>query len=96
VEDNAAVISALIGSNASLNPRGILFFEPKAAKGGKGGRDTAGVYRDPWGNAYSINLDTSYDNRITTNGQTHLTTVIVSSPGGTNPAATNNIISNVR
>jgi prepilin-type N-terminal cleavage/methylation domain-containing protein len=92
--DNAGVISALIGSN-SLNPRGIVFFEPKIAKGGKAGMD-GGVYKDPWGNPYTFMLDNSFDNRITAYGQTNFTTVIVSSPGGTNAAATNSIISNVR
>jgi prepilin-type N-terminal cleavage/methylation domain-containing protein len=93
--NNATVLATLTTSN-SLNPRGVVFFEPKAAKGGKGGLDTSGVYRDPWGNAYTIMLDTSYDNRITAYGQTNFTTVIVSSPGGTDPAATNSLISNVR
>jgi hypothetical protein len=87
--DNAAVMNALIGSNAALNPRAIVFFEAKAAKGGKGGLD-GGVYKDPWGAAYSISLDTSYDNRISTN----LTTVIVSSTGGSTD--TNKAISNVK
>lgn len=89
--DNAAVISALTGSNA-LNPRGVVFFEPKMAKGGKGGLD-GGVYKDPWGNAYTIMLDTSYDNKLSAYGQTNFTTVIVSSPGGTDASATNNLIS---
>jgi prepilin-type N-terminal cleavage/methylation domain-containing protein len=92
--DNASVIAALTGSN-SLNPRGVVFFEPKIAKGGKGGLD-GGVYKDPWGNPYTFMLDNSYDNKITAFAQTNFTTVIVSSPGGTDATATNNIISNVR
>lgn len=88
--DNASVIGALTTSNA-LNPRGIVFFEPKMAKRGRGGLDGT-VYRDPWGNPYSFSLDTDYNNRISN----HFTTVIVSSPGGTNPASTNSIISNVQ
>lgn len=92
--DNAAVIAALTGSN-SLNPRGVVFFEPKVAKGGKGGLD-GGAYKDPWGNPYTIMLDTSYDNKISAYGQTNFTTVIVSSPGGTNAAATNNLISTAK
>ncbi len=92
--DNAAVIEALTGSNA-LNPRGVVFFEPKVAKAGKGGLD-GGVYKDPWGNAYTIMLDTSYDNKISAFGQTNFTTVIVSSPGGTNTSATNTLIANVK
>lgn len=86
--DNSDVISVLIGSN-SLNPRGIIFFEPKTARQGRNGLD-GGIYKDPWGNAYSFTLDTDYDNKIGTN----FTTVIVTSPGGTNASATNNLISN--
>ena len=96
MEDNTAVIRTLIGSNVALNPRSVVFFEPKMAKGSKGGMDTAGAYRDPWGNTYSITLDTSYDNRITTNNQVHFTTVIVSSPGGTNLNDPKRIISNIK
>lgn len=91
---NAEVVAALTGTNA-LNPRGVVFFEPKQAKGGKGGLDN-GVYKDPWGNPYTIMLDASYDNKIDAFGQTHFTTVIVSSPGGTDTAATNKVISNVK
>jgi hypothetical protein len=83
-------MSILTSSNAQ-NPRGIVFFEPKMAKQGKGGLDGT-VYKDPWGNPYTVTLDYNYDNKIGTN----FTTVIVSSPGGTNAAATNNLISNVR
>lgn len=92
--DNATVIEALTSSNA-LNPRGVVFFEPKIAKSGKGGLD-AGVYKDPWGNAYTIMLDTSYDNKINAFNATNFTTVIVTSPGGTNANATNTLISNVK
>ena len=87
--DNSAVITVLIGSNNTLNPRGIIFFEPKMARQGRNGLD-GGIYKDPWGNAYSFTLDTDYDNKIGTN----FTTVIVTSPGGTNASATNNLISN--
>ena len=91
---NAEIISALTGSN-SLNPRGVVFFEPKQAKGGKGGLD-GGVYKDPWGNAYKIMLDTSSDNKLSAYGQTHFATAIVESPGGTDAKATNKVISNVK
>lgn len=92
--DNAAVLTALTGSN-NLNPRGVVFFEPKQAKGGKGGLD-GGIYKDPWGNAYTIMLDTSYDNKITAYGVTNFTTVIISSPGGTDNSDPTKIISNVK
>jgi prepilin-type N-terminal cleavage/methylation domain-containing protein len=93
---NSDIISALTKTN-QLNPRGIMFFEPKIARRGRGGLDGT-VYKDPWGNPYTFMLDTSYDNRIVALGQTNFTTVVVTSPGGTNSAETNvsRIISNVR
>ena len=96
--DHASIISALTSTN--LNPRGIIFFEAKAAKQGKGGLDGA-VYKDPWGSAYVFALDTSYDNRITTDvgsGRTnYLTTVIVQSAGpDTNASTKTDNISNVK
>jgi prepilin-type N-terminal cleavage/methylation domain-containing protein len=98
--DNAAIISALTTTNPALNPRGIVFFEPKIAKAGKGGLDGA-VYKDPWGMAYAFALDTSYDNRITADvgagSQNHFTTVIVQSGGpDANLSARTDNISNVR
>lgn len=81
--DNPAIISALIASNPSINPRNIIFFEPKIARAGKNGLDQAdgNKYKDPWGNAYSFILDTDYNNKITNQGQVAFTTVIVTSPG---------------
>jgi prepilin-type N-terminal cleavage/methylation domain-containing protein len=73
--DNATIIATLTRSN-SLNPRGIIFFEPKMARQGRNGLDGS-VYKDPWGNPYSFTLDTDYNNKIGTN----FTTVIVTSPG---------------
>jgi len=90
---NKDIISALTSSN-TLNPRGIVFFEPKIAKGGKGGL-TNGVYKDPWGDDYTFALDTSYDNKITLSGRTNFTTVIVSSFGGST-TNTNSVISNIK
>lgn len=80
-----------------MNPRGIMFFEPKVTKNKKGGLD-GGKYYDPWGTEYQITLDTSYDNKIT-DGDAYYTTVIVKSAdpdktmGG---SATNDNISNVK
>jgi prepilin-type N-terminal cleavage/methylation domain-containing protein len=89
--DNASVISALTSSNA-LNPRGIVFFEAKTAKGTppKGGL-SGGKYLDPWGGEYTFSLDTSYDNRIGTT----MTTAIVESPGDPNQSP-RQTISNVK
>ena len=84
--DNADIVAALTESN-SLNPRGIIFFEPKMAKQGRNGLD-GGVYKDPWGNPYTFILDTDYNNKITNQGQVSFTTVIVTSPGA-DPSKTN-------
>ena len=84
-----------------MNPRGIVFFEPKIAKGNKNGVGTDGKYYDPWGGASVFALDTSYDNRISYNAtgtaQNHFTTVIVESSGPDNNASTKtDNISNVK
>ena len=91
---------AILTSTNSQNPRGIVFFEPKMAKGGKGGLDGT-TYKDPWGAAYEITLDSNYDNKIRTDvgagNQTYFTTVIVQSAGpDTNITARTDNISNVK
>jgi prepilin-type N-terminal cleavage/methylation domain-containing protein len=84
-------ITTLTGTN-SFNPRGIVFFEPKVAKGGKGGLDGT-TYKDPWGAAYVVTLDYNYDNKISNN----FTTAIVQSGGpDTNQSSTNDNISNIK
>ena len=88
---------AILTSSNTNNPRGIVFFEPKIAKGKKNGFSTAdGKYYDPWGIEYSVLLDYNYDNKIknTNSNQTNFTTVIVTSTGGS--TNTNSIISNVK
>lgn len=92
-------MTTLTSSN-SQNPRGIVFFEPKMAKGGKGGLDGT-TYKDPWGGAYVVTLDYNYDNRINYNAtgtaQNHFTTVIVESSGpDTNASTKTDNISNVK
>jgi len=90
------LIATLTSSNTN-NPRGIVFFEPKIAKGKKNGLSTEdGKYYDPWGKEYSVLLDYNYDNKIknTNNNQTNFTTVIVTSTGGS--TNTNSFISNVK
>ncbi len=96
----AEVVKALIGSNATVNPRNIVFFEPKIAKGGKGGWDNS-TYRDPWGMEYEVTLDLLYSNKIAKNvgagSQTYFTTVIVQSAGpDTNITGLTDNISNVK
>lgn len=93
--DSKTLISTLTTTN-TLNPRGIVFFEPKSTKAKKGGLYTDGKYYDPWGAEYEIKLDTSYDNKIA-DGDTYFTTVIVKSGGpDTNMSTTNDNISNVK
>jgi len=86
-DDAAEVVKALIGSNTSVNPRNIVFFEPKTAKGGKRGWDGAN-YLDPWGSPYKVVLDLGYSNKITTDvgdgSKTYFTTVVVISTNSTN------------
>jgi prepilin-type N-terminal cleavage/methylation domain-containing protein len=94
------VVKALIGSNATVNPRNIVFFEPKIAKGGKGGWDNS-TYRDPWGMEYEVTLDLGYSNKITKDvgagSQTYFTTAIVQSAGpDTNMTKLPDNISNVK
>jgi len=100
-DNNAAnVVKALIGSNTSVNPRNIVFFEPKTAKGGKKGWDGQN-YLDPWGTPYKIDLDLTYANKITNDvgdgTKTYFTTVIVQSAGpDTNITVKTDNLSNVK
>jgi len=86
-DDAAEVVKALIGSNTTVNPRNIVFFEPKTAKGGKKGWDGSN-YLDPWGSPYKVVLDLGYANKITNDvgdgTKTYFTTVIVMSTNSTN------------
>jgi type II secretion system protein G len=93
---NAEIISALTSSN-TLNPRGTVFFEPKAYAKGKSGTNSSGVYLDPWGNAYTFMLDTDYNNRINIAGNQVFTTAVIQSagPDGLPNTATDNI-SNIK
>ena len=86
-DDAAEVVKALIGSNTSVNPRNIVFFEPKTAKGGKKGWDGAN-YLDPWGSPYKVVLDLGYSNKVTADvgdgTKQYFTTVVVMSTNSTN------------
>ena len=63
------VLAALMGSNSTINPRGIVFIEVGAAKNGKSGLSN-GVFVDPWGGAYQIAYASGTNNRVVagTNG----------------------------
>lgn len=70
--NNSKVIDALravTGATAgnTLNPRQITFLEVPVSKvtPPKGGLDTNGVYFDPWGTAYNLEMDGDYDNKLT-------------------------------
>ena len=66
------------------NPKKIAFFEAKNAKGTppKGGLSSDRKQMlDTWGKTYVVVLDDDYDNKITHEGGTHLTTVIVETTG---------------
>lgn len=47
------------------NPRAVLFMEATSWKSGKGGINSNGAFCDPWGNVYSVALDTAYVNSQT-------------------------------
>lgn len=64
-EEFAKVMQALVGKDTTLNPRGIVFIEPKVTRNKKGGMDSESyIYYDPWGKSYVVKLDTSYDSKI--------------------------------
>ena len=81
IGDNKYLIDVLIGSNSDLNPRNIVFFEPKMSKGTNGGRGPDGKFYDPWGTMYAIKLDTGYNNQIEYYGTNIITTAIAISFG---------------
>lgn len=97
-DDN--IMGALLASDKEgqadgLNPRKISFYSAKAAKPAGSGRYSGGVHFsgdgggslwDPWGNNFSIILDTDYNNRVNVPGWEKRFTevgenVIVWSPG---------------
>lgn len=66
--NNDELIRVLSGENYdNLNPRKIVFLEGRPAKGGATPKDGIGAdnkFYDPWGTAYAIKLDTSYNNAL--------------------------------
>ena len=62
------LLRTLLGQDDTRNPRAIKFLTAKEGKGNKGGliyrdNNVTGLF-DPWGNAYIVELDTSYDERL--------------------------------
>lgn len=92
VADNREIMEILSvpnpGSPHPLNPKAIKFLEPKTATQPKGGYHN-GVFYDPWGVPYALELDTDYNGRINNAyyGKTNLGNVSVICIGadGTKP-----------
>lgn len=84
---DSALINVLAGidTNASNNPRAIVFLEVQAARKGKSGTNGSG-FVDPWSNTYNIAMDKDYSNSIKagTNNQTLRKKVGVWNNPGTN------------
>ena len=73
-----------VASLTGDNPKKIVFFEAKPAKGDppKNGLNASGdEMLDPWGKPYVFYLDEDYDNRVDYGGQEVITTVVVESEG---------------
>jgi prepilin-type N-terminal cleavage/methylation domain-containing protein len=64
--DVGSFLTAILGgaSGNANNSRTITFLEMSSYKKSKGGTNSSGAYLDPWGSAYKITLDHSYDNSI--------------------------------
>ena len=64
--DVGSFLTAILGgaSGNTNNSRTIPFLEMSSYKKSKGGTNSSGAYLDPWGSAYKITLDHSYDNSI--------------------------------
>lgn len=71
-DDSSSIMRALTANDDTLNPRKIVFLEPKVASSEdyakkRGGLVVAnGKFYDPFGtsNTYRVKLDTSYDNKM--------------------------------
>jgi general secretion pathway protein G len=70
---NNDVIGALLATDATINPRGVVYYENKSAKVGASGGPTAGIWQnavfDPWGYTYGICVDADYDGTLKYSGQ---------------------------
>ena len=89
---NSEIVRVLTGENYNgLNPRGIVFFEGRPAKGGQTPKDginsTDKMFYDPWGTPYAIKMDTSYNNSLEyydTNQKNNFRTTIITISFGPN------------
>jgi prepilin-type N-terminal cleavage/methylation domain-containing protein len=62
-EDSKGIIKALTAQDDTLNPRKIMFLEPRQAKNNKSGVAEDGTFYDPWGKSYVIKLDSNYNGK---------------------------------
>ena len=70
---NAEVLGALLATDTSVNPRGVVYYENKSAKIGASGTPAGGMWKgavfDPWGYTYGICVDGDYDGALKYSGQ---------------------------
>ena len=70
---NSEVIGGLLATDATVNPRGVVYYENKSAKVGASGNPTGGIWQggvfDPWGYTYGICVDGDYDGSLKYAGQ---------------------------
>jgi prepilin-type N-terminal cleavage/methylation domain-containing protein len=82
---NNEVVGALLATDATVNPRGVVYYENKSAKIGSSGNPTGGISQnamfDPWGLTYGICVDGDYDGNLKYSGQK--LKFYTSSPGDT-------------
>jgi prepilin-type N-terminal cleavage/methylation domain-containing protein len=72
---NSEVIGALTATDATLNPRQVMYYENKTAKKSKTGAGyTGGLAEgslfDPWGKTYGVLMDGDFDGKLQYNGAT--------------------------
>lgn len=72
-EGNSEVIGALTATDATLNPRQVMYYENKMAKKSKSGSGytgglAEGALFDPWGSTYGILMDGNYDGKLEYSG----------------------------
>ena len=68
---NDKLLNGLRGQDSVVNPKNIVFINPPAVKDNNNPRsgisEADGRYYDPWGKAYIIRMDTTYDNLVVPN-----------------------------
>ncbi len=72
-EGNSEVIGALTATDATLNPRQVMYYENKMAKKAKSGSGytgglAEGALFDPWGSTYGVLMDGNYDGKLEYSG----------------------------